>query len=67
LTVQTTPWSTVSVDGHAIGNTPIRRHSLRAGSHTVSMVNGDLGVRRTQRVTITEGAEARIIRSLEGQ
>jgi hypothetical protein len=64
LTVQTTPWSAVSVDGRAIGNTPVRRHALSAGSHTVSMVNNELGVRHTQRVTITEGAEVRVIRTL---
>ena len=65
LTVQTTPWSTVSVDGRPIGNTPIRRHSLRAGSHTVSMVNSELGVRHSQRVTIAAGAEVRVIRTLQ--
>ncbi len=64
ITVQTTPWSAVSVDGRSIGNTPVRRHALSAGTHTVSMVNNELGVRHTQRVTVTEGAEVRVIRTL---
>jgi hypothetical protein len=55
LTLDTTPWSEVRVDGVSLGQTPIVRAKLPAGPHTVLLVNGERGLSTTYRVTIEAG------------
>ena len=55
LRVQTRPWSQVFVDGRLIGTTPQTNIALSAGSHTVTFVNNDFGIRKTIKVTIKAG------------
>jgi hypothetical protein len=52
LRVNTRPWSQVSIDGKAIGNTPQMNLQLRAGTHTVVLSNPDFGVTKSLVVTI---------------
>jgi serine/threonine-protein kinase len=53
--VDTTPWSSVTVDGRAVGNTPIIGLELPAGSHTVGFSNPETGASTSIVVTIEPG------------
>jgi hypothetical protein len=64
LSVATTPWTKVYVDGKEIGNTPLTNYRLKPGNHTIKLVNKGLGVSETLTVTIKEGAETRINKKL---
>jgi hypothetical protein len=55
LNLDTTPWSTVSVGGRVLGQTPIVGASLPAGTHTLVLSNPEQGVRTTYQVTISAG------------
>ena len=59
LTVGARPWCTVSVDGRAIGQTPIVNHDLAAGSHRITCSNPELGATRQQTVVIRPGETTR--------
>jgi hypothetical protein len=52
LTVKTTPWAQISIDGESHGQTPVARIPLEAGTHTVRLVNEERGVDVTKRVKI---------------
>ena len=52
LTFDARPWCAVTIDGRAVGQTPIVNRSLSAGRHRVRCANPDLGVVRNLRVTI---------------
>jgi eukaryotic-like serine/threonine-protein kinase len=55
LTLDTTPWSEVRVNGVSLGQTPIVRAKLPPGPHTVLLVNGERGLSTTYQVTIEAG------------
>lgn len=55
LNLDTTPWSTVSVGGRVLGQTPIVGASLPAGTHVLVLSNPELGLKTTYQVTITAG------------
>ena len=55
LTLETFPWTKVSIDGKAIGATPLVHVSLPAGTHTVTMENAGEGVRESTVVTLKSG------------
>jgi len=55
LTLATTPWTTVSVNGRTLGTTPLIRVSLPAGTHTLQLRNSEAGINTTYRVNITAG------------
>ena len=55
LTIDTTPWSHVTVDGTPLGQTPIVRAKLPAGPHTLTLVNGERGISTTYQVKIEAG------------
>jgi hypothetical protein len=59
ITIQATPWCNVSIDGHAVGETPVVEHQLPSGAHTVTCANPELNVTRTVRVTIVAGETTR--------
>ncbi len=52
LTFDTTPWSTVSVDGRSIGTTPLLRVRLPAGPHTLVLRNPEQNISTTYSVTV---------------
>ncbi len=58
LMVVVNPWGNVSVDGRALGQTPIAPVSLSPGSHTVIVTNPDLGASRSQTVKVQAGKQA---------
>jgi len=51
LTVDTTPWSRVSVDGDPLGSTPVFKKPFTPGKHTVVM-EGSNGAKATRTVEI---------------
>ncbi|MDF2696438.1 MAG: serine/threonine protein kinase, partial [Labilithrix sp.] len=55
FTLDTYPWTKVTVDGKAVGATPIVRVSLPPGAHSVLMENPAEGIRETATVTIKSG------------
>ena len=64
LSVQTRPWTKVYIDGRFIRNTPLVRHQLPAGSHTVVCENPDFNITKKYRVTIRAGQTTTLVRSL---
>jgi hypothetical protein len=55
LTIDTVPWSQVSVGGQPLGVTPVVRAKLPAGTHVVTLRNPERGTATTYRVTINPG------------
>jgi serine/threonine-protein kinase len=55
LTLDTTPWANVTLNGRSLGATPLIRVSLPPGSHTLVLSNPDEGLTTQYRVTIRSG------------
>lgn len=55
LTLDTSPWSQVSVGGRALGQTPLVNVKLPAGSQVLSLRNPELGIETSYPVTIENG------------
>ena len=55
LSVATTPWTSVVVDGARVGTTPLFRLPLAPGAHRVEFVNEDAGVAAHEDVDVGEG------------
>ncbi len=64
LSVQTKPWSRVSIDNTFVRNTPLVNHSLRPGKYTVTVENPQFNIRRNFRVTIRSGKTTTLVRNL---
>lgn len=60
LRVNLVPWAEASVDGRALGRTPITVE-LTPGRHRLVLVNPELGQRRDREVVIAGGADTRIV------
>ncbi len=60
VTIAATPWCNVSIDGRAVGETPIVNHSLSSGRHSITCANPELNVTRTRSVEISPGENARV-------
>jgi hypothetical protein len=56
LSVATSPWTAVLVDGARVGTTPLFRLPLAPGAHRIEFVNDDAGVAAHEDVDIAEGA-----------
>ena len=61
LSVQTRPWSRVSIDGKYIKNTPIVRYPLKAGDHTVTLENPQFNIKLDYQVTIIPGERSSLV------
>jgi serine/threonine-protein kinase len=55
LSLVTSPWTNVTLDGRALGETPLVRVSLPAGNHTLRLRNPEAGIDETYEVTIRPG------------
>lgn len=55
LTVDTSPWTMVSVNGVLIGTTPLFRAELPAGPHTLTFENEARGIAVLEDIVIEEG------------
>ena len=65
LTINARPWAEVYVDGVKVGNTPIGRHQVEPGSHTVRLVCPPLDAERTISVTVGAGETKPVSADLE--
>jgi hypothetical protein len=59
LSVNASPWATVSIDGREVGETPLGNLEVPAGSHEVVFTHPELGERR-QRITLRAGITTRL-------
>jgi serine/threonine-protein kinase len=55
LSLVTSPWTQVTLDGRSLGETPLVRVSLPPGSHTLRLRNAEAGIDETYEVTIRSG------------
>lgn len=55
LTLDTAPWTEVWVNGEYAGSTPLFRHKLPPGAHTLTLVNEGRAVRGEEHVIIDQG------------
>jgi serine/threonine-protein kinase len=60
LTLQTTPWTQVSIDGEPEGSTPLFKLRLRAGKHTLHLVNEQAGIDVTRNLTVGPAANEKV-------
>jgi eukaryotic-like serine/threonine-protein kinase len=61
VSLDATPWAVVSEGGKRIDETPIVRHPLSVGEHTLVFENAELGKRVKRQVQIQEG-KLRVVR-----
>ena len=59
LTVSATPWCNISIDGRAVGQTPVVNYTVDSGSHRITCVNPDLSLRRSITVSVAAGQTVR--------
>jgi hypothetical protein len=59
LTIASTPWAHVEVDGVKVGVTPLFRHQLRAGRHAVRLHNPERSLTRSFTIEIPADGEVR--------
>ena len=55
LTIDTNPWSMVSVAGHTLGQTPLMNVKLPVGSQVLTLKNPEQGIETSYPVTIESG------------
>lgn len=55
LTLRTNPWCEVTIDGTPAGTTPLVKHKLPAGSHTLELANEKVGARAKLSIVIPAG------------
>ncbi|MBX3203261.1 MAG: PEGA domain-containing protein, partial [Labilithrix sp.] len=55
LTLDTYPWTRVTMNGKALGDTPLVRVQLPPGTHTLVLENAAEKIRQTTVVTIKAG------------
>jgi len=55
IRLQTVPWTEVYLDGGLLGKTPLQREGIPAGQHTLTLINGEAGIRASLSVTIEAG------------
>lgn len=60
LTLDTAPWTIVYVDGAYVGSTPLFRHPLPPGAHTLTLVNERAGVLAHEDVVVDEGTARKL-------
>ncbi|HEY3450623.1 MAG TPA: serine/threonine-protein kinase [Myxococcales bacterium] len=60
LSLNTTPWTEVTIAGQPFGTTPLFRIKLAPGSHVVELVNGEEGIRQKRTVAIKAGETTKL-------
>jgi serine/threonine-protein kinase len=59
LSLDATPWATVSLDGRSLGHTPLMRVEVPAGEHELVLENPERGIRRVYVVRVRPGESVR--------
>lgn len=60
LSINSNPWSYVSVNGKTLGSTPVLRHNMAAGTHTIVLSNPVANLQRTYQTTLAAGEHKRL-------
>jgi serine/threonine-protein kinase len=55
LSLVTSPWTQVTLDGRSLGETPLVRVPLPPGTHTLRLRNPSAGIDESYEVTIRSG------------
>lgn len=55
FTIDTYPWTQVSIDGRVVGNTPVVRFPVSPGPHTVVLENPGDNIRQTTTINVKSG------------
>jgi serine/threonine-protein kinase len=64
LTIDATPWAMVSIDGKAIGETPIGRYAVHTGTVVIDFVNPETGAKGRRTVVLKPGQSLAINETL---
>ncbi|MBN2526366.1 MAG: PEGA domain-containing protein [Deltaproteobacteria bacterium] len=64
LSVDTVPWTAISINGKSIGNTPIHAYPLSPGTYKILMENRDQSKRKIQTIHIQAGQHIRLNQEL---
>ncbi len=64
ISLNATPWAEVTIDGEAVGETPIANRQIPAGSHEIVFRHPELGERR-QTVVIKVGAHMHVTQTFD--
>ncbi len=67
LTIDTKPWTKVSIDGQLYGLVPLNRKKLPAGQHTLELVNEGAHIFSTQKVEIVADQTTKLQLTLRPQ
>ncbi|MFT3926257.1 MAG: protein kinase [Myxococcales bacterium] len=65
LSINALPWADVSIDGKALGTTPLRKIKLRSGVHRVELSCPPLGRSRSLSVELPTKGDARMVIDLQ--
>ncbi len=60
ISVDTTPWSKVTIDGEAVGSTPVFKRKVNAGKHVVKMTNEGAGFSEQRTIDVAPGAVVKV-------
>ncbi len=55
LTLRSSPWADVTIDGASAGTTPLVKYKVPAGAHAVTLSNDKVGLHQQLTLTITAG------------
>jgi hypothetical protein len=55
LSVRTTPWVKVHIDGTPLSSTPLFKEKVKPGKHALKLVNEELGIHVEKTITIVPG------------
>ena len=61
LRLAVNPWAEVSIDGKAVGTTPLRASDLGEGNHVVTLSNQELHVNLKRKVAVHSGKETVLV------
>ncbi len=65
LAIDATPWALVSIDGKPVGETPIGRYTVPAGTVIIDFVNPESGTRARRTVVVKAGATVNVNETLK--
>jgi eukaryotic-like serine/threonine-protein kinase len=65
LAIDATPWALVSIDGKPVGETPIGRYMVPAGTVIIDFVNPESGTRARRTVVVKAGATVNVNETLK--
>ncbi|MFW2388194.1 MAG: protein kinase domain-containing protein [Polyangiales bacterium] len=66
VSVNSDPWSYVTIDGSRINTTPLRNHRLEPGRHQVILENPEAGLERRFEIEVDPGESKRLSVDLRG-